>query len=37
MRTPIAVAAGAAALLTATLAFAALSKDDIKHLNKEVT
>ena len=37
MRTPIAVAAGAAALLTATLAFAALSKDDIKHLNEAAT
>jgi SH3 domain-containing YSC84-like protein 1 len=34
MRTPVTLAAGLLALLTATLAFGALSKDDIKHLNK---
>jgi lipid-binding SYLF domain-containing protein len=34
MRTSVAVIVGAAALLTATVAFGALSKDDIKHLNR---
>ena len=37
MRTPIAVVVGATALLTATLAFGALSKDDVKHLNNATT
>ena len=37
MRIPVAVVGGATALLTATLAFGALSKDDIKHLNKATT
>src|SRR5882672_6618596 len=34
MRTPVTFAAGLLAVLTATLAFGALSKDDVKHLNK---
>jgi lipid-binding SYLF domain-containing protein len=34
MRTPTVMVVGAAALLTATLAFGALSKDDVKQLNK---
>jgi len=37
MRTPIAVVVGTTALLTATLAFGALSKGDIKDLNKATT
>jgi lipid-binding SYLF domain-containing protein len=34
MRTPTAVIVGTAALLTTTLAFGAMSKSDVKHLNK---
>ena len=34
MRTPVTFAVGLLAVLTATLAFGALSKDDVKHLNK---
>ena len=37
MRMPIAVVVGTTGLLTATLAFGALSKEDIKHLNKATT
>ena len=37
MRTPIAVVVGTTGLLTATLAFGALSKGDIKDLNKATT
>ncbi len=37
MRMPIAAAVATTGLLTATLAFGALSKDDLKHLNKATT
>jgi lipid-binding SYLF domain-containing protein len=37
MRLPIAAAVATTGLLTATLAFGALSKDDLKHLNKATT
>jgi len=37
MRKPLAVVVGAAALLTTTVAFGALSKDDVKHLNQATT
>jgi lipid-binding SYLF domain-containing protein len=37
MRLPIAAAVATTGLLTATLAFGALSKDDVKHLNKATT
>ena len=37
MRLPIAAAVATTGVLTATLAFGALSKDDIKHLNKATT
>ena len=37
MRLPIAAAVATTGLLTATLAFGALSKDDLKHLNRATT
>jgi lipid-binding SYLF domain-containing protein len=37
MRLPIAAAVATTGVLTATLAFGALSKDDVKHLNKATT